>query len=112
MSTDRPNDAAIELAAVPTITSAATTLRVSSSMIMKISVSADTTAIMRSIFGAVVHVLEGRGGTAQIHLGVRQGGLFQPFLRGGSLRVDTRDAFRGHRIALVGDEEARRLAVG
>ena len=48
INTDRPNDAAIELLAVPTITSAATTLRVSSSMIMKISVNADTTAIIRS----------------------------------------------------------------
>ena len=50
ISTDMPKDAAIELAAVPTMTSAATTLRVSSSMIMKISVSADTTAIIRSNF--------------------------------------------------------------
>ena len=50
INTDRPKDAAIELLAVPTITSAATTLRVSSSMIMKISVNADTTAIIRSYF--------------------------------------------------------------
>ena len=48
ISTERPKDAAIELAAVPTMTSAATALRVSISMIMKISVSADTTAIIRS----------------------------------------------------------------
>ena len=50
ISTDSPTDAAIELLAVPTITRDATTLRVSSSMIMKISVNADTTAIIRSYF--------------------------------------------------------------
>ena len=50
ISTDSPTDAAIELLAVPTMTSAATTLRVSSSMIMKISVNAETTAIIRSYF--------------------------------------------------------------
>ena len=48
ISTDSPKDAAMELAAVPTITSAAARARVMSSMIMKISVRADTTAIMRS----------------------------------------------------------------
>ena len=50
MSTDRPKAAAIVLAAVPTITSEATRLRVRSSMIMKISVSEAPTAIMRSYF--------------------------------------------------------------
>src|SRR5256885_16141067 len=50
ISTDSPTDAAIELLAVPTMTSDATTLRVSSNMIMKISVKADTTAIIRSYF--------------------------------------------------------------
>ena len=38
----------MKLAAVPTMTSAATRARVRISMIMKISVSADTTAIIRS----------------------------------------------------------------
>jgi hypothetical protein len=50
ISTDSPNDAAIELLAVPTITNAATTLRVSSNMIMKISVRAEITAIINSYF--------------------------------------------------------------
>ena len=43
-----PKDAAIELAAVVTITRAATAARVRISMMMKISVSAETTAISRS----------------------------------------------------------------
>src|SRR5712675_1105023 len=71
MSTDRPKAAAIVLAAVPTITSAATRLRVSSSMIMKISVSAAATAISRSYFFTVVHVLVGRGFPRDIHVVAR-----------------------------------------
>ncbi len=47
-STEMPKEAAIELAAVATMTSAATALRVRMSMIMKISVRAETTAINRS----------------------------------------------------------------
>ncbi len=48
INTESPNAAAIELDAVPTITTAATRLRVISTMIMKISVSEEITAIIRS----------------------------------------------------------------
>ena len=48
MSTDRPNEVPSDSATVPTITAAAMTLRVSTSMMMKIRHSAPTPAINRS----------------------------------------------------------------
>ena len=58
-----------------------------------------------------MHIFESCGGTAEINLRVRKGRHLQPLLRGGPLRLDPRDPLRGHRIALVGDEEARRFTV-
>nr|CRL53988.1 hypothetical protein CPGR_01273 [Mycolicibacterium fortuitum subsp. fortuitum DSM 46621 = ATCC 6841 = JCM 6387] len=48
ISTDRPNEAPSDSTTVPTITAAATTLRVRISMMMKIRHSAAIPAIMRS----------------------------------------------------------------
>ena len=48
ISTDSPNDAPNESATVPTMTSAATKLRVMMSMMMRIRQSAPTPAIKRS----------------------------------------------------------------
>src|SRR5271156_5921353 len=112
MSTDSPKDAAIELPAVPTITSAATRERVRISMIRKIRVSADTTAIMRSYFVPLAMSLKVAGRTAKIDFGVRQGGHLQARLRGRAPRTDSRDPSRSHGILLVGDEIASGFALG
>ena len=60
----------------------------------------------------VGHIPERGGGSPEIHLGVRQRGLLEPFLGGGPLGADPVDALWRHRVALVSDEEPHRLSVG
>ena len=49
-STDSPNEAPSESATVPTMTSAATRLRVTNTMISRMRLSAEIAAIIRSYF--------------------------------------------------------------
>ena len=80
-------------------------------MIMKISVRADTTAIIRSYFSPSAMSLNVAAVPPRYTLASDSEDCFNALLRGAALGVDPRDAFRRHRIALMGDEEPRRLTV-
>ncbi len=66
ISTESPKDAPNDSATVPTMTNAATTLRVMNIMISKIGVSAAIPAIHEVVFRAVLDVLVGRGSSGQV----------------------------------------------